>query len=91
MTLEIFFQENNKLHKINRMIINNLNKLFSRFFYEKSILFYAGKKLSYSKNHLKKISIHTMDYDIFLRNPSNKKKTKYSYFFRSIFRKPPRF
>lgn len=69
-----FFKENNKIHKINRMIINNLNKLFSRFFYEKSILFYAGKKLSYSKNHLKKISIHTMDYDIFLRNPSNKKK-----------------
>ena len=31
MTLEIFFKENNKLHKINRMIINNLNKLFSRF------------------------------------------------------------
>ena len=69
-----FFKENNKLHKINRMFVNNFNKLFIRFVYKKSILFYAGQKFSYSKNHLKKISIHTMDYDVFLRSSSNRKK-----------------
>lgn len=75
-----FLLERNKLHKLSNLFMNNLNILFMKYIYKKSILFYAGENLFNPNKYLKIISIHTMDFDFFIKDKKLTKDKKFISF-----------
>ena len=47
------FQEDNKIHKITKLLENNINKFFIKFIYKKSILFHTGRNIFDSSKFIK--------------------------------------